>query len=104
MAEKKTVKPSYGELVKRMLADIGGQKKLLFLSLGIVIAGKLCLSVAPVVSGRITDSLSAAVDTGDFRGGWVAGTVPFACGFVLCGKRSGRGDTRNMMKYPRPWY
>ncbi|WP_417298975.1 ABC transporter ATP-binding protein [Eisenbergiella porci] len=98
MAEKKTVKPSYGELVKRMLADIGGQKKLLFLSLGIVIAGKLCLSVAPVVSGRITDSLSAAVDTGDFRGGWVLGQCLLLVVLYFAGNGADGLITRNMVK------
>lgn len=98
MAEKKTVKSSYGMLLKRMLTDIGEQKRLLIVSVVIVITGKLCLSVAPVISGRITDSLSLAVNTGNFRMKWTIGQCLLLVILYFAGSGADGLINRNMVK------
>lgn len=66
-------KRSYGRLLKHMMTDVGGQKRLLLFSFCVIVIGKLCLSIAPVISGRITDVLSVSAASGTFPGSWIAG-------------------------------
>ena len=88
----KTAKLSYGALLRRMAADIGDRKRLLLFSMAIIAAGKLCLAAAPVVSGRITDALAAAVaggEAGSAALGAVSGGVSGEVGGAALGAVSG---------------
>lgn len=58
---------SKGNAVQRILADIDGSgKRLLGASLIMIAVAKLCLSIAPRLSGNITDGLAASAQTGNY--------------------------------------
>ena len=68
MADKQKKKASSkGGAVRRIIADIDNKgKRLLGISLIMIAAAKLCLSMAPRLSGKITDGLAASAQTGNY--------------------------------------
>lgn len=52
--------------LKRMFQDMGKNKTLLGIMVLIICVAKLCLSVSPLVAGKITNQLAESIDTGRF--------------------------------------
>ena len=57
---------SGGRCVRRMLSDLGSSKRLLIACVVAVVLSKICLAVAPMVAGSITDAISSFVASGVF--------------------------------------
>lgn len=57
---------SGGRCVRRMLSDLGSSKRLLIACVVTVVLSKICLAVAPMVAGSITDAISSFVASGVF--------------------------------------
>ena len=57
---------SGGRCVRRMLSDLGSSKRLLIACVVTVVLSKICLAVAPMVAGLITDAISSFVASGVF--------------------------------------
>lgn len=85
-------------LMGKILRDTGENRKLMIISLLIIVAARLCLTIAPSVSGRITDFLSAAVETGDFRMQWIVTQCLLLAALYLFGNGANGFINRNMVK------
>ncbi|MBO4374934.1 MAG: ABC transporter ATP-binding protein [Lachnospiraceae bacterium] len=60
-------------VIRRIASDVTGRDRAVFAGLIVIIGiAKLCLSIAPRLSGRITDALAASAETGDFDTGYIA--------------------------------
>ena len=72
-------------IIKRLLHDMGSDRKKLLLVIVIVGAAKLLLSVAPTVSGNITDRIVVFANTGSFDMKWLAGMCILLAAMYLLG-------------------
>lgn len=97
MSKKSNKKNSSG-LIKKIFRDTGENRKLAFVSLLIIIAARFCLAIAPSVSGGITDFLSEAVETGDFKIRWVVTQCLLLAALYLFGNGANGFVNRNMVK------
>ena len=97
MSKKSNKKKSSG-LIKKIFRDTGENRKLAFVSLLIIIAARFCLAIAPSVSGGITDFLSEAVETGDFKIRWVVTQCLLLAALYLFGNGANGFVNRNMVK------
>ena len=97
MSKKSNKKNSSG-LIKKIFRDTGENRKLAFVSLLIIIAARFCLAIAPSVSGGITDFLSEAVETGDFKIRWVVTQCLLLAALYLFGNGANGFVNLNMVK------
>ncbi|MCR5775548.1 MAG: ABC transporter ATP-binding protein/permease [Lachnospiraceae bacterium] len=68
MAEKK----KKSGVIRRIASDISSKDRAVFVGLIIIIGiAKLCLSIAPRISGQITDDLANSAETGVFDNGFI---------------------------------
>ena len=67
MSKNKKKAPKKHGIISRIVKDIDskGKRRLLF-AIGLIAIAKLCLAIAPRLSGRITDSLAESANTGEF--------------------------------------
>ena len=73
-------------VIARIAADVTGRDRAVFACLIVIIGiAKLCLSIAPRLSGRITDTLAASARTGDFDTGYIASSCVLLAFLFLIG-------------------
>ena len=94
----KNKKSSSPGLTKKILRDIGNKKLLIVSSIVIIAAAKICLSIAPKISGGITDFLAQAVVTGDFQIPWIIVQCLLLAVLYLFGNGADGIVNRNMVK------
>ena len=92
------IKVSSSEMIRKMIKDIGKNKHLVIFSVLIITAAKIALSIAPRISGEITDFLAEAVQTGDFRIRWIAIQCLILAALYLFGNGADGFVNRNMVK------
>lgn len=90
-------KASYTVLLKRIVSDMDKGRSLLLISVIVITAAKVCLSIAPCISGKITDSLVASVNTGTFNVKFIAIQCLILVGLYLIGNGADGVVNRNMV-------
>lgn len=70
-SSEKKKKISYGEVLKRLFADMGKNRLRLLAALVIIAAAKICLAFAPAITQRLVDYLKGTVAGGSFDMGFI---------------------------------
>ena len=98
MGKKNSTKKGSSPVASKMLRDIGSNRRIVVFSIIIIAIAKICLSIAPSVSGNITDFLAEAVTTGDFKIDWIIMQCLILVVLYLVGNGVDGIVNRNMVK------